>query len=121
MFDEWLHRLRQFIGRWRAVGGERHTTKCQYHFRKNRLIDRETGDSEGGSVWWMRVTDCVDFRTFAIDKQVHRQLARSAALVECIAVEICYGEQILRHAAFAGHRWRGEDSPIIQPHADVAV
>src|SRR5687767_15536770 len=49
-----LFRSCQFISRWRSVRSQRHTTKRQDHFRKNWLIDRESGNGERGPMRRMR-------------------------------------------------------------------
>src|ERR1041384_1186504 len=113
MLHERPHLNSQLFCRRRSVSGKRHTTQCQNHFRKYRLIDRETSDGKGGSVWRMCVAHSLHIRTLAIDQKMHGELTRSAPIIERFAVEICNRNQVLSHATFARHRWRGENAIVV--------
>src|ERR1051325_7514567 len=114
MFHQRLHLSGQFFCRRCSVSSKRNTTERQYYFRENRLIDRETRNGECCPVRWMRMTDSLHVRTFAIDQKVHGELTRSFALVERFAFEISDRDQILRHASLAGHRRRREDAAVVE-------
>jgi len=84
-------------------------------------IDRETGDSESGSVRRMRMANSLHVRTLTIDQKMHRELARRFTIVQCFAFEIRDRDQIFGHASFARHRRRREDAAVVESHAHVAV
>jgi uncharacterized protein YktB (UPF0637 family) len=69
----------------------------------------------------MRVADGPDIRTFTVDQKVHRQLARGASFIQCPSLNVRDGDQIFRHPAFARHRRRSEDAPIIKPDAHISI
>src|ERR1051325_7084982 len=120
-FHQGLHLSRQLVCRRCSVTGKWNTTECQDYFRKDWLIDRETRNGECSPVRWMRMTDSLHVRTFAINQKVHGKLAGSFALVERFAFKIRDGDQILRHASLAGHRRRSKDAAIVEAYAHVAV
>src|SRR5207247_1513534 len=67
MLDQRTHRVSQLFSRRCAVFGQRHTTKRQDYFRKNRLIDWQARNRERRPMRRMSVTDGPDVRPFAIN------------------------------------------------------
>ena len=67
------------------------------------------------------MTDSFHVRPLAINQKVHRQLARGSLIIQRAAVKIRNRNQVFRHPAFAGHRWRRQDAAVLKLHAHISV